>query len=202
MKIFSKELWICSIFRYLQTKSRKYQGVFKVKNRVKYGKLEEPGLNNSSISKSQKGGRNQVSRRVSASCWYAISVTNAPWKPFLIRWRSSSVHSLNRHRVGKTGLYNRNICNPPPPPHTHTHTQGGGPRCRHATPVANASWKPLIIWWKSSSESRLGSHSWSRVRMPFNICVREISYCLMTISSVSQGIPVWVAYLKVVWPSE
>ena len=58
--------------------------------------------------------------------------------------------------------------------------------CWHVTPVANAPWKPLIIRWRSSSAStswnfggksdRLGSHCWSRVRMPFNIRERETSY--------------------------
>ena len=51
------------------------------------------------------------------------------------------------------------------------------------------------------------------VRMSFNIREKETSYCWvrspyrhktsrMTISSVPRGIPVWVAYWKVAWPSE
>ena len=70
-----------------EAKSRKYQGVFEVKSRVKRhdGKFEEFGLNNWSISKSQYGGRNQVSGRVSVPCWHATPVANAPWKPLLIR---------------------------------------------------------------------------------------------------------------------
>ena len=39
----------------------------------------------------KKGGRNQVSRRVSVPCLHATTVANAPWKPVIIRWRSSSV---------------------------------------------------------------------------------------------------------------
>ena len=46
---------------------------------------EEFGLNNWSISKSQNGGRNQVSGRVSVPCWHATPVANAPWKPLVIR---------------------------------------------------------------------------------------------------------------------
>ena len=38
-----------------------------------------------SISKSQNGGRNQVSGRVSVPCWHATPVANAPWKPLVIR---------------------------------------------------------------------------------------------------------------------
>ena len=52
------------------------------------------------------GGRNQVSRRVSAPCWHVTPFANAPWKPL------NSVQSLNRCRVGKTGLYNQSICKP------------------------------------------------------------------------------------------
>ena len=47
----------------------------------RHGKFEEFGLNDWSISKSQNGGRNQVSGRVSAPCWLATPVANAPWKP-------------------------------------------------------------------------------------------------------------------------
>ena len=40
---------------------------------------------------SPKRGRNQVSGRVSDPWWHVTSVANAPWKPLIIRWRSSSV---------------------------------------------------------------------------------------------------------------
>ena len=50
----------------------------------RHGKFEEFGLNNWSISKSQNGGRNQVSGRVSVPCWHATPVANAPWKPLII----------------------------------------------------------------------------------------------------------------------
>ena len=59
--------------------------------------------------------------------------------------------------------------------------------CWHATSVANALWKPLVIRWRSSSvqgheigekPDRLASHcNWSRVRMSFNIREKETSYC-------------------------
>ena len=57
--------------------------------------------------------------------------------------------------------------------------------CCHATPVANAPWKPLII---GEGQARyqgheiggqsdwLGSHCWSRIRMSFNIRERDTSY--------------------------
>ena len=77
--------------------------------------------------------------------------------------------------------------------------------CRHATPVANVLWKPFKI--------RGYQCIWSGHRMPFNICEKETSYCLirspyrpkqtssMTISSVPWRIPVREAYLKVASPS-
>ena len=58
--------------------------------------------------------------------------------------------------------------------------------CLHATPVANAQWKPLII---GEGQARyqcheiggksdwFGSHCWSRIRMSFNIRERDTSYC-------------------------
>ena len=58
--------------------------------------------------------------------------------------------------------------------------------CWHATPVANAPLKPLII---GEGQARyqghdiggksdwLGSHCWSRIRMSFNIRERDTSYC-------------------------
>ena len=54
-----------------KAKSRKYQGVFEVKSRVKTWQVRGIGLNNWSTSKSQNGGRNQVSGRVSVPCWLA-----------------------------------------------------------------------------------------------------------------------------------
>ena len=65
-------------------KSRKYQGVFEVKSRVKTWQVRRIGLKNWSISKSQNGGWNQVSGRVSVPCWHATPVANAPWKPLII----------------------------------------------------------------------------------------------------------------------
>ena len=69
---------------FIRAKSRKYQGVFEVKSRVKTWQVRGIGLNNWSISKSQNGGRDQVSRRVSVPCWHATPVANAPWKPLII----------------------------------------------------------------------------------------------------------------------
>ena len=58
--------------------------------------------------------------------------------------------------------------------------------CLHATPVANAPWKQLII---GEGQARyqchvicgksdwLGSHCWSRIRISFNIRERDTSYC-------------------------
>ena len=66
------------------------RGIRGEKSSKRHGKFEEFGLNNWSISKSQNGGRNQVSGRVSVPCWLATPVANAPWKPLIIRWRSSS----------------------------------------------------------------------------------------------------------------
>ena len=56
------------------------KGYSRWKVEKRHGNLEELGLNNWSISKSQNGGRNQVSGRVSVPCWLATPVANAPWK--------------------------------------------------------------------------------------------------------------------------
>ena len=47
-------------------------------------KFEESGLNNWSTSKFHNEGRNQVSGRVSVSCWHATPVSNASWEPLII----------------------------------------------------------------------------------------------------------------------
>ena len=58
--------------------------------------------------------------------------------------------------------------------------------CWHATPVANAPWKPLIICEGQAryqgheiggKSDWLGRHCWSRIRMSFNIRERDTSYC-------------------------
>ena len=58
--------------------------------------------------------------------------------------------------------------------------------CWHATPVAHAPWKPLIIVEGKAryqgheiggTSDWLGSHCWSRIRMSFNIHERDTSYC-------------------------
>ena len=58
-----------------KAKSRKYQGVLKVKSRVKTWQVAQA---------SPKGGRNQVSGRVSVPCWLATPVAYAPWKPLIV----------------------------------------------------------------------------------------------------------------------
>ena len=97
---------------YEKAKSRKYQGVFEVKSRVKTWQVRGIGLNNWSISKSQNGERSQVSGRVSAPCWHATPVANAQWKP-LNSVKVNFGRSLNRCRVGETGLNNQSTCKPP-----------------------------------------------------------------------------------------
>ena len=47
------------------------KGLFEVKSRLKHCKFEVSGLSNCSTSKSEIGGRNQVSRRVGVPCWHA-----------------------------------------------------------------------------------------------------------------------------------
>ena len=64
------------------------------------------------MASSQNGGRNQVSGRVSAPCWHATPVANAPWKP-LNSVKVNFGRSLNRCRVGETGLNNQSTCKPP-----------------------------------------------------------------------------------------
>ena len=58
--------------------------------------------------------------------------------------------------------------------------------CWNATPVANAPWTSLIIGEGQAQykgheiggkSDLLGSHCWSRIRMPFNIFERDSSYC-------------------------
>ena len=60
-------------------------------SRERYGKFGKIGINNWIISKSNKGGRNQVSGMVSVPFWHLTPVANTPWKPLVIRWRSGSV---------------------------------------------------------------------------------------------------------------
>ena len=61
------------------------RGIQGEKSRESYGKFGKTGFIIWSISKSPKGGRNQVSGRVSVPCWIATPVANAPWKPHVIR---------------------------------------------------------------------------------------------------------------------
>ena len=109
---------------YSQSKTEKVpRGIRGEKSR--HGKFEEFVLNNWSISKSQNGGRNQVSGRVSVPCWHATPVANAPWKPLII---GEGQARYQGHEIG-----------------------------------GKSDW--------------LGSHCWSRIRMPFNIRERDTSYC-------------------------
>ena len=76
---------LSSIFK--QAKSRKYQGVFKVKSRVETWQVRgiwSQQLEHKQVPKGG-GGWNQVSGRVSVPCWHATPVANAQWKPFKIR---------------------------------------------------------------------------------------------------------------------
>ena len=76
----------------IEVKSRKYQGVFEVKSRVKTWQVRGNLVSTiGALASPKMGGRNQVSGRVSVPCWLATPVANAPWKPLIIRWRSSSV---------------------------------------------------------------------------------------------------------------
>ena len=98
------------------------------------------------------------------------------------KWKVEKRHG----KLGKTGLNNWNIIKSPKGGRNQVSGRVTVP-CWHATPVANAPWKPLVIWWRSSSVSghgiggksdRLGSYcNWSRVRMSFNIREMETSYC-------------------------
>ena len=54
----------------MSSKIEKVPRAIQGESRVKHGKFEESGLNNWSTSKSQKGGRNQVSGRGSVPCWH------------------------------------------------------------------------------------------------------------------------------------
>ena len=71
-----------------RSKSSKYQGLFKLKSWEKPWQVRETGLNNGSISKSQK---KQGFRKGKRPCWHVIPIANAPWKSLVARWRSSSV---------------------------------------------------------------------------------------------------------------
>ena len=84
-----------------KAKSRKYRGVFNVKSRVKTWQVR--GIPSQPLEHKQvpKRGRHQVSGRVSAPFWYATPVANAPWKPLLIRQKSSSVCHWFRVESGK-----------------------------------------------------------------------------------------------------
>ena len=68
-----------------EAKSRKYQGVFKVKSRVKTREARE--IWSQQLERKQvppkKGGGGQpgVRKGVSVPCWHATPVANAPLKP-------------------------------------------------------------------------------------------------------------------------
>ena len=108
-----------------KAKSRKYQGVFEVKSRLR-GILSQQ-LEHKQVPTSPKmggGGRNQVSGMVSVPCWHATPVANAPWKPLIIGEGQARYQS---------------------------HETGG-----------KSDW--------------LGSHCWSKIRMSFNMRERDTSY--------------------------
>ena len=84
--------WSCSragsCRRHIKVISSKIE---KVPNGTVGAKFEESCRNNRSTSKSQHGGRNQVSGRVRVPCWHVTAFANVPWRQLIIRWRSSSV---------------------------------------------------------------------------------------------------------------
>ena len=73
-----------------KAKSRKYRGIFKVKSREKTRQVRKL-VSTMEHKQFPKWGRKQVPGRVSVPCWNVTPVANAPWKPLVIQWRSSSV---------------------------------------------------------------------------------------------------------------
>ena len=72
---YSKKFRITSYIIFVQGKIEKVaRGIQGEKTR----QVRESGVNNSNISKSPIGGRNQVSGRVSVPCFHATPVANAP----------------------------------------------------------------------------------------------------------------------------
>ena len=79
---FGKMPYLVALLTHLLTTGRDGQkqnregtkGHSRWKAEQRHGKFEEFGLNNLSISKSQNGGRNQVSGRVSVPCWHATEI--------------------------------------------------------------------------------------------------------------------------------
>ena len=136
------------------------------------------------MSKSSKGGRNQVSGRVSAACWHATLVANAPWKPLnSVKVKFGTV--LNRCRVGKLVSTIRAYANLPKRDGTRFRRGKRSllacrTRCKCSMDttcnlVSQTRYQCHAIGGKSD---RLGSHcNWSRVRMSFNIRERDTSYC-------------------------
>ena len=61
----------------------------------RHGKFGKTGLNNLSITKSPKGGGNQVSGRVRFPCWHVTPVAIAPWKPLIIRLVDLGIKVMN-----------------------------------------------------------------------------------------------------------
>ena len=84
-----------------------------------------------------------MSGRVSAPCWHATPVANAPWK-HLNSVKVQFGRSLNRCRVWETGFNNQSTFKPPKRGRNQVSGVVSVP-CWHATPVANAPWQPLII---------------------------------------------------------
>ena len=59
-----------------EAKSRQYRGVFKVKSRIEIRQVRGIWYQQLEHKQVPKGGRNQVSGRVSVPCWHATPVTS------------------------------------------------------------------------------------------------------------------------------
>ena len=112
-----------------------------------------------------------------------------------LRWKVAERYG----KFGKTGL---NWVKASPKRGTETGVPKGKLFCWHATAVANAPWKPLVIRWKSARYhgheivDQLGSHcNWSKVRRSF--IIREIDFILLKKIHVSAIINSWMAFQEV-----
>ena len=79
------------------------EGYSRRKVEKRHGKFGKTSLNNWSISKSKRGGRNQVSGRVSVPCRHATPVADALWKP-IFGEISHSVKILSPIIMSQTGI--------------------------------------------------------------------------------------------------
>ena len=73
----------------LEAKSRKYQGVFKAKSRVEISQVRGIWSQQFEHKQVPKGGRNQMSGRVSVLCWLATPVGVMKLVESLIGWEDT-----------------------------------------------------------------------------------------------------------------